>query len=156
MLYIQYTHQKLLVPLMVLNLRWLVKLTNQIKTTSCCMAVGMALALATSWTTWPGPRDPSEASGGPGRMPIINCKHIKSLLSPNWTNIGIYYGGVLWATAEINTSVPAGVYLFPNPQQRFALWIWPGTIQVSRSRWMPSFIHSFTTVPWGRYTIYVR
>ena len=26
------------------------------------------------------------------------------------------------------------VYLFPNPRQRFALWIWPGTIQVSRSR----------------------
>ena len=45
-------------------------------------------------------------------------------------------------TAEINTSVPAGVYLFPNPRQRFALRIWPGTIQVSRSRWMPSFIHS--------------
>ena len=37
-------------------------------------------------------------------------------------------------TAEINTSVPAGVYLFPNPRQRFALRIWPGTIQVSRSR----------------------
>ena len=36
--------------------------------------------------------------------------------------------------AEINTSVPAGVYLFPNPRQRFALRIWPGTIQVSRSR----------------------
>ena len=32
------------------------------------------------------------------------------------------------------TSVPAGVYLFPNPRQRFALRIWPGTIQVSRSR----------------------
>ena len=30
-------------------------------------------------------------------------------------------------------SVPAGVYLFPNPRQRFALRIWPGTIQVSRS-----------------------
>ena len=30
--------------------------------------------------------------------------------------------------------VPAGVYLFPNPRQRFALRIWPGTIQVSRSR----------------------
>ena len=29
-------------------------------------------------------------------------------------------GGVLGATAEINTSVPAGVYLFPNPRQRFA------------------------------------
>ena len=43
-------------------------------------------------------------------------------------------GGVLCATAEINTSVPAGVYLFPNPRQRFALRIWPGTIQVSRSR----------------------
>ena len=25
-------------------------------------------------------------------------------------------------------------YLFPNPRQRFALRIWPGTIQVSRSR----------------------
>ena len=34
----------------------------------------------------------------------------------------------------------AGVYLFPNPRQRFALRIWPVTIQVSR---MPSFIHSF-------------
>ena len=33
-----------------------------------------------------------------------------------------------------HTSVPAGVYLFPNPRQRFALRIWPGTIQVSRSR----------------------
>ena len=33
-----------------------------------------------------------------------------------------------------HTSVPAGVYLFPNPLQRFALRIWPGTIQVSRSR----------------------
>ena len=30
--------------------------------------------------------------------------------------------------------VPAGVYLFPNPRQRFAVRIWPGTIQVSRSR----------------------
>ena len=30
--------------------------------------------------------------------------------------------------------VAAGVYLFPNPRQRFALRIWPGTIQVSRSR----------------------
>ena len=39
--------------------------------------------------------------------------------------------------------VPAGVYLFPNPRQRFAWRIWSGTIQVSRSRWMPSFIHSF-------------
>ena len=37
-------------------------------------------------------------------------------------------------TYVINTSVPAGVYLFPNPRQRFALRIWPGTIQVSRSR----------------------
>ena len=33
-----------------------------------------------------------------------------------------------------NSSVPAGVYLFSNPRQRFALRIWPGTIQVSRSR----------------------
>ena len=39
-----------------------------------------------------------------------------------------------YTTAEINTSVPAGVYLFPNPRQRFAVRIWPGTIQVSRSR----------------------
>ena len=31
-------------------------------------------------------------------------------------------------------TLPAGVYLFPNPRQRFALRIWPGTIQVSRSR----------------------
>ena len=31
-------------------------------------------------------------------------------------------------------SYRAGVYLFPNPRQRFALRIWPGTIQVSRSR----------------------
>ena len=41
---------------------------------------------------------------------------------------------IIIITAEINTSVPAGVYLFPNPRQRFAVWIWPGTIQVSRSR----------------------
>ena len=26
------------------------------------------------------------------------------------------------------------IWLFPNPRQRFALRIWPGTIQVSRSR----------------------
>ena len=38
------------------------------------------------------------------------------------------------AIGQNNTSVPAGVYLFPNPRQRFALRIWPGTIQVSRSR----------------------
>ena len=29
-------------------------------------------------------------------------------------------------------------------RQRFALRIWPGTIQVSRSRWMPSFIQDHT------------
>ena len=29
-----------------------------------------------------------------------------------------------------DTSVPASVYLFPNPRQRFALRIWPGTIHV--------------------------
>ena len=38
------------------------------------------------------------------------------------------------AIQPLHTSVPAGVYLFPNPRQRFALRIWPGTIQVSRSR----------------------
>ena len=43
-------------------------------------------------------------------------------------------GGAVGAKAEITASVPAGVYLFPNPRQRLALWIWPGTIQVSRSR----------------------
>ena len=53
-------------------------------------------------------------------------------------------GGVLWATSEIITSVPAGVYLFPNPRQRFALRIWPGTIQVSRSRGMPLFNKAHT------------
>ena len=32
--------------------------------------------------------------------------------------------GAVGAKAEINTSVPAGVYLFPNPRQRFALRIY--------------------------------
>ena len=31
-------------------------------------------------------------------------------------------------------TIEYSVYLFPNPRQRFALRIWPGTIQVSRSR----------------------
>ena len=50
-------------------------------------------------------------------------------------------------------------YFYPNSLWRLAViarnmfyhsasnsdWIWPGTIQVSRSRWMPSFIHPILT-----------
>ena len=50
------------------------------------------------------------------------------------SSLTVFSNELLIITAEINTSVPAGLYLFPNPRQRFALRIWPGTIQVSRSR----------------------
>ena len=45
----------------------------------------------------------------------------------------LQFGGVSYVYHKYQVT-PAGVYLFPNPRQRFALRIWPGTIQVSRSR----------------------
>ena len=71
--------------------------------------------------------------GKKGREKIVRCLGVFKYYIivchykvPHATNI--IYGNInCWRYL-------AGVYLFPNPRQRFALRIWPGTIQVSRSR----------------------
>ena len=42
--------------------------------------------------------------------------------------------GWLWATAEINTSVPAGLQVQLAPNGGLPIRIWPGVTQTSRSR----------------------
>ena len=93
-----------------------------------CWGVELRWCWCMPWP-WCMPLGSAWSKGAVGRCGVQRCGILRCLYKMTV--------GLLWATAEINTSVPADLQLVPSPSGGLPVRTWPGTIQCPGPGLMP-------------------